>query len=532
MYCRSVESLLKGDDMLTHEKSKVTNVTSSNFIWLPPFLIYAANGMQGLTAVSSMMFIKEYLCLSADSVAGLFFWLTLPWSLKLPMGTLVDRYWRYRSFLLLFGVALVALGNVAIYFLLLSPESFGDRDSLGSWFCLFVLLPPFGFAIQDVIADAITIDIAKEFQSEKKEDTQGRIQSLGRVFYLVGVVVTGLVSFYVLYESDQKPLTDKANLYAVLYLMGLFGPFLGFIAVLLEWYRSQQDISSPKSGEGKLGRFLAIAGIVYASLCISFQAFEFPYEKETVAITIFLASFALFQYVISKTEASKKKQREILATSLVLWICLATPEAGPGLQWWQIDELGFDAGFFTILSLSGQIIALLVVFALSRCTVQYWTRVTPWVIGLAVFQGCVCLPDLFLFYDGHQLLSEWSGIAISPQWIVWFDNAAESPLRQVVALPVLIWVAKHAPLAVKATYFAVATSFINSSTQFKFLCTEYINQVFVVSRQLPSASSGATLESDYTQLGSILLVVLVMNCMLPLIALGISQVLVGKKGML
>lgn len=65
--------------------------------YLPPLMVYVAAGISGLTAIVGTFFVKDYLGLSAEFLAGLSFWAMLPWTLKLPVGHLVDLIWRYKG---------------------------------------------------------------------------------------------------------------------------------------------------------------------------------------------------------------------------------------------------------------------------------------------------------------------------------------------------------------------------------------------------------------------------------------------------
>ena len=55
-------------------------------------MVYVAAGISGLTAIVGTFFVKEYLGLSAEFLAGLGFWAGLPWVLKMPLGHLVDLH--------------------------------------------------------------------------------------------------------------------------------------------------------------------------------------------------------------------------------------------------------------------------------------------------------------------------------------------------------------------------------------------------------------------------------------------------------
>ncbi|MDP2177006.1 hypothetical protein [Methylicorpusculum sp.] len=65
--------------------------------YVPPLMVYLAAGISGLTGIVGTFFVKDYLGLSAEFLATLSFWVMLPWTLKMPMGHLVDRYWRHKG---------------------------------------------------------------------------------------------------------------------------------------------------------------------------------------------------------------------------------------------------------------------------------------------------------------------------------------------------------------------------------------------------------------------------------------------------
>ncbi|TSA02589.1 MAG: hypothetical protein D4R76_06980, partial [Methylococcus sp.] len=86
--------------------------------YLPPLMVYLAAGISGLTAIVGTFFVKEYLGLSAEFLAGLAFWAMLPWTLKLPVGHLVDLIWRFKGALVFLGAGLIAASLIIMLGLL------------------------------------------------------------------------------------------------------------------------------------------------------------------------------------------------------------------------------------------------------------------------------------------------------------------------------------------------------------------------------------------------------------------------------
>ena len=65
--------------------------------YLPPLMVYLAAGISGLTSIVGTFFVKEYLDLSAEFLAGLAFWANMPWAIKMPLGHVVDLIWRHKA---------------------------------------------------------------------------------------------------------------------------------------------------------------------------------------------------------------------------------------------------------------------------------------------------------------------------------------------------------------------------------------------------------------------------------------------------
>jgi len=71
--------------------------------YLPPLMVYFAAGVAGFTGIIESFFVKEELGLTAAFLAGLGFWAGLPWALKMPVGHLVDLFWRWKSIFVYLG---------------------------------------------------------------------------------------------------------------------------------------------------------------------------------------------------------------------------------------------------------------------------------------------------------------------------------------------------------------------------------------------------------------------------------------------
>ena len=132
--------------------------------YLPPLLIYLSAGVSGLTGIVGIFFLKDYLNLSAAFIASIGFWAGIPWALKMPVGFLVDKFWNKKNYLVFLGAIIVFI-SILIMFLLISERNLMESYfSAEIWYIISSILTPIGYVIQDVVADAMTVEAV-----EKKE---------------------------------------------------------------------------------------------------------------------------------------------------------------------------------------------------------------------------------------------------------------------------------------------------------------------------------------------------------------------------
>src|SRR5213593_4280602 len=134
--------------------------------YLPPLMVYVAAGISGLTGIVGTFFVKERLGLSAEFLAALGFWTGLPWALKVPLGHLVDLLWRWKAALVFVGAGLIAVSLGIMIGLLGSTGSMRALASVEAWFILSTLLAPIGYVVQDVVADAMTVEAVPRVDAE------------------------------------------------------------------------------------------------------------------------------------------------------------------------------------------------------------------------------------------------------------------------------------------------------------------------------------------------------------------------------
>jgi len=126
--------------------------------YLPPLMVYFAAGVSGFTGIIESFFVKEELGLTAAFLAGLGFWAGLPWALKMPLGHLVDLFWRWKSIFVYLGAALMSASLLIMVGLTGYTEGMAKVLAVETWYVISVMLAPVGFVLQDVVADAMTVE--------------------------------------------------------------------------------------------------------------------------------------------------------------------------------------------------------------------------------------------------------------------------------------------------------------------------------------------------------------------------------------
>jgi hypothetical protein len=92
-------------------------------------------------------------------------------------------------------------------------------------------------------------------------------------------------------------------------------------------------------------------------------------------------------------------------------------------------------------------------------------------------------------------------------------------------VPMLAWIANSAPENLKATFFAVMASFTNLALSASQLGTKYLNEMFLVTREVKEPVSGVvSVPADYGQLGDLMITALVIGLVLPIAAVALIKV--------
>ena len=515
--------------------------------YLPPLMVYMAYGISGLTGIVGTFFVKDYLGLSASFLAALGFWAGIPWALKMPIGHLVDLLWRWKGWLVVLGAGLLATSLGIMAALIGSREAMTTILPAEVWYVISTLLGPIGYVVQDAVADAMTVEAVPRVDERGQPFDQPTLklmhttmQTLGRVAIIGGGILVALVNVYVFSGVDGLAQTEIVRLYKQVYLMALVIPFISVFGLAIAWWLrrqhrqqlTQQGFSREQAGQmvdarESLGEptkpnwWILGGSLVFVLFTLTVGFGGFSYSEEIV----FAGSMAIVLFLMARLirELEPDKQFTLVGTAVVVFIFRAIPGTGPGTTWWMIDQLKFDQQFLSILSLIGSTLTLVGMFVFRRFMAE---RSIAYVVGfLTVIGTILTLPIVSMFYGLHEWTAKITGGIVDARFIALIDTALESPLGQISMIPMLAWIANSAPANLKATFFAVMASFTNLALSLSQLGTKYMNEIYVVSREVRDQVSGVVqTPADYSQLGLLLIAQLVLGLALPFAAIVFAKV--------
>jgi hypothetical protein len=342
------------------------------------------------------------------------------------------------------------------------------------------LLVTVGFMVQDVVADALSVEVAETDQEI------GQIQTLGRMALLLGGISVGYLSGWLAGTIGSRPTFAVATVLPLLVALSL--------VLSLRSRRPSRVVAPAADRAGPLSsgkaRLVLVVGLCYAAFGVALETLQVAFSREIVLVV----SMVLIGLLLQKVGIS----RGVAVASIVIFLFRATPGVGQGYSYWAVDGLGFDQKFLGILAQVGSVLSLLGLLVFRKTIV---TRPVSFTLLWVVIAGTILyLPNIGLFYGLHT----WLGI--SARTLAFIDTTISAPLAQLTMVPMLVLIAKTAPRGAEATMFAIMASLMNLALSASQLFTQYLNEFFSVTQQ------------DYSNLGQLMIVVGMLG-LLPLLAL-------------
>ncbi len=511
--------------------------------YLPPLMIYMAAGVQGLTAIVGTFFIKDYLDLSAAFLAGLAFWAGIPWTLKMPLGHLVDLIWRRKALLVYIGAGLITLSILIMYGIIAHTQAMAEIMGVEIWFVIATLLAPTGYVVQDVVADAMTVEAVPTINEDGDPYPDDEIkvmhttmQTLGRFAIIGGLAAVAALNITMFGGVENMSEEIKVGIYADIYLLALTIPVLSISGVILGGMilkRRAQRMSEQGQDHAAIDRLLfAPAGETHPNWWILGGSLGFAIFTLTMGISqvplaqeiIFIGSMSIILFLMYRLmlELEPKKRNMLIGTAVIIFVFRATPLPGPGAAWFEIDVLEFDQQFLSVLSLIATLLTLVGMVVLRPMMAK--RSIAFVMVILTIAATILALPNIGLYYGLQDWTAARTGGVVDAHFIAIIDTMMESPLGQIAMIPMLAWIAKNAPPHLKATFFAVMASFTNLALSASSLGTRYLNETYTVTREVRDRVEDVIkTAADYSELGWLFITVILIGLLAPLLTVFIVQ---------
>jgi MFS family permease len=455
--------------------------------YLPLVMVYFAYGALGIIDVSRDMWVKERLTLTPAELAGIAVWFSLPWTIKMVFGQLVDSvpiFGSQRRSYILIGAVFTASGMLTLAGAASGWIAFSRADHL---YILGAMLIVVGTVIQDVVADAMSTEVVSRVDAvgnaRPEDDIRaelGMVQVLGRLALGIGILaVAGLSGWLAQFFPRET-----------VFLFGLVIPAISVLGVLL--------IRSETSERRPIDWRILGGGIGFGLIVLAVALGGLPFGQELIFVLSMLVICTMLVFVTR--ELDPKTRRAILFASIIIFAFRATPSVGDGYFWWTLDVLKFDEAFYGSLRQTAAIIAIVAMWTFSKQLTEY--SVTKVLFWLAVAGAILSLPNIGLFFGLHHWTEETFGFGARAIAVI--DAAATSPFAQLSMIPLLTLIAFYAPEGHRATWFALMASLMNLALVAGQLQTKYLNYIFVVQR------------GEYAELGPLLITAAVLGFVLPI----------------
>lgn len=447
------------------EKALLTPIRAFRFHYLPLLMVYFAYGALGIIGIAESFWIKSALTLSPSELAALSVWLTLPWTIKMVFGELVDAvpiFGSQRKAYVLIGGVLVALGLLTLAGAAggwLTFASSADLYRIGSF------LSVVGVVLQDVAADAMSTEVVER---EKPDGTPRDPRDVNRDLGMVQVLGRLSLSFGLMLVAGLGGWLASIFSYETVFLCGLVIPLISISGALL--------VDIKRTETRPIDWRILGGGLVFGAGVLALAAAGVRFGQEIVFVFSMGVVSAMLRRVIS--DLDRETQQTILYAAIIIFAFRSTPLVGQGYTWFTIDVLGFDEAFQGTLNQIGALLALLGTWLFSDAITG---RPIPVVLfWLTLVVTVLSLPSLALTLGIH----EWTEptVGFGARTIAIIDTAASSPFLQLSMIPLLTLCAIYAPEQRRATWFALMGSLMNLALVASSLQTKYLNEIFVVDR--------------------------------------------------
>lgn len=473
----------------------LTPIRAFRLRYIPLLLIYFSYGSGVFTAIAENFWVKDTLDMSASDLAELAVWLGVPWTVKMIFGSLVDSvniFGSNRKSYVYIGAVLITISSLMMI-AVVGDYAIVEDFSKKAVYIFASVIAVTGFVMQDVVADTMTTEVIDKNQPQEKINQElATIQVLARLSLGFAIFITGWIG---------GELADVFHDHReIVFQISLFVPLLSILGVSL--VKLNPVPISP------INKQVLFGGLIFAVFIVLMGYNDVPYSQEIIFVISISVVLYLLSGLINDLDASTI--RHIKMAMIIIFVYRAMPSPGVGQFWWMMDILKFDESFFAKLSAIGGGIALAGMWFSAKFIIK--RDIAEVLIFLTIIGTLLSMPIVAMYYDIHTLLG------FDARTVALVDTAIASPFDYIAQVLMLTLVAIYAPEGKKGTWFALMASLMNIALSAGGLFTKYLNQIFVVSREIVT-DGVVTTAQDYSALGDLLWIVIIIGFVVPIVTI-------------
>ncbi len=234
----------------------------------------------------------------------------------MPLGHLVDLIWERKNYMVYVGASLIAISLLIMYGLIIHTEDMAQIFSVETWFVVSVILAPVGYVVQDVVADAMTVeavplndDEGNDYSKDQIKTMHTTMQTLGRFAIIGGTVLVALVNVILFRDVENLDQANKIQLYGSIYIYALIIPFVSILGVGLAKYLRNKKIKILKlqgltfkdergSKKTKINWWILGGSLIFVIFTLSIGSFKVPFAQEIVFVgSVIIILFLMFKLI-------------------------------------------------------------------------------------------------------------------------------------------------------------------------------------------------------------------------------------------
>ena len=249
----------------------LTPIRALRLRYVPLLLVYFAYGSGIFTAIAEVFWVKDSLDMSVADLAELGIWLTVPWTVKMIFGSLVDSvliFGSNRKSYVYMGALLITI-SFLMMIAVVGDYSIVAAFSKKSVYIFASVIAVIGFVMQDVVVDTMSTEVVDKSQSKEEIHQElASIQVLARLSLGFAIFITGWIGGELadVFKEERE----------VIFMIALLTPLLSILGVSLV-HLNPVPVS-------KINKHVLFGGLAFAFFVVIMGYAQVPYAQEIVFV--------------------------------------------------------------------------------------------------------------------------------------------------------------------------------------------------------------------------------------------------------